>query len=108
MHELSLAIEILKTVLDHGEASDAIKINDIRLEASSPATFSHLNTENLQSYFDLVSKGTIAEGAELAVEFKNHGEQQLDEKESLKEKISDLELLEIESLTLKSLRIEKQ
>lgn len=102
MHELSLAIEILKTVLDHGEANNAVKINDIHLEASSPATFSHLNTENLQSYFDLVSKGTIAEGAELAIDLGNYDEQY----RSFNTK-NDLDLLEIDSLTLKSLRIEK-
>lgn len=108
MHELSLAIDILKTVLDHGEANNAIRINDIHLEASSPAAFSHLSTENLQSYFDLVSKGTIAEGAELTIELKDYGEQNVSEISDLKEWVSKLDILEDNSFMLKSLRIEKQ
>lgn len=111
MHELSLAIEILKTALEQGEANSALRINDIHLEANSPTAFTHINPDNIQSYFDLVSKGTIAEGAELSIEFTNEAADSEDPQQyssPLEDDLDEeLELIESQSLILKSMRIEK-
>lgn len=112
MHELSIAIEILKTALEQGEANSALRINDIHLEAVSPSALAHINSDNIQSYFDLVSKGTIAEGAEVSIEFVNEKSNQEDLMQfsnSLEDEFEDeFELAESQSLVLKSMRIEKQ
>lgn len=113
MHELSLAIDILKTALEQGEANQALRINDIHLEAVSPSALTHINSENIQSYFDLVSKGTIAEGAEISIEFATDNREAATAKFSstmndLEDELGELDLTDMNSLLLKSMRIEKQ
>lgn len=116
MHELSLAIEILKNVLDYAESNNANRVNEVYLEMMSPTADSNINAENLQSYFDLVSKGTIAEGAELSIELDNKSDGEQPYKSNITDMASvtglieendDFDLLENHSMLLKGMRIEK-
>lgn len=64
MHELPVTQSILGIVLRHAVAQDVEKILAIDLAIGA---LSDLEPEWLQSYFDHLSKGTVAEGAKLRV-----------------------------------------
>ena len=64
MHELPVTKSILQIVLRHAEAQGVKKVHAIDLAIGA---LSDLEAEWLQSYFDHLSKGTLAEGAELRV-----------------------------------------
>ncbi|MBT8398641.1 MAG: hydrogenase maturation nickel metallochaperone HypA [Gemmatimonadetes bacterium] len=64
MHELPVTKSILGIVLRHAEVQGVKKVHAIDL---SIGALSDLEAEWLQSYFDHLSKGTPAEGAELRV-----------------------------------------
>ncbi|KYC45658.1 MAG: putative hydrogenase nickel incorporation protein HypA [Candidatus Methanofastidiosum methylothiophilum] len=66
MHELSLADGMLKTVLEAAKKENAKKIKSIKLEMGEILL---VNTEQLTFCFDVISKGTIAEGAKLEITF---------------------------------------
>ncbi|NPV50068.1 MAG: hydrogenase maturation nickel metallochaperone HypA [Candidatus Methanofastidiosum sp.] len=66
MHELSLADGMLKTVLEAAQKEKAKKIKSIKLEMGEILL---VNTEQLTFCFDIISKGTIAEGAKLDIKF---------------------------------------
>jgi hydrogenase nickel incorporation protein HypA/HybF len=66
MHELSLADGMLKTVIDAAQKEKAKKIKSIKLEMGEILL---VNTEQLTFCFDIISKGTIAEGAKLDITF---------------------------------------
>jgi len=65
MHELPITESILKVVLKHAERNGAEKVITIRM---SVGQLSELEDDWLQHYFDYLSKGTVAEGAKLAIE----------------------------------------
>jgi hydrogenase nickel incorporation protein HypA/HybF len=67
MHELPVIGQILKVVLQHAERNHVQKIIAINLDVSQ---LSDLEEKWMQQYFDYMSKGTIAEGAQLKVERK--------------------------------------
>ena len=65
MHELPITESILKVVLTHAEKNNVRKVTAINLQVGK---LSDLEDEWIQSYFDFLSKGTLAEGAKLNIE----------------------------------------
>lgn len=65
MHELPITESILKIVLAHAEKNDVRQVVRIHLRIGK---LSDLEDEWVQRYFDYLSKGTLAEGAELKIE----------------------------------------
>ena len=65
MHELSVTQSILNIALESAEEAGAEKINKIKIAAGEMTGYV---PRYVQEYFNIVSRGTIAEGAEL--EFK--------------------------------------
>lgn len=64
MHELPVTRSILGIVLRHAEAQEVRKVLAVDLAIGA---LSDLEAEWLQSYFDHLSRGTVAEGAQLRV-----------------------------------------
>jgi len=65
MHELSVTQSILDIALRHAERSEAKRIVRLNLVIGELAT---IVDDSVQFYWDIVSRGTIAEGAELHFE----------------------------------------
>lgn len=65
MHELAVTEGMLKVVLRHAELNQAQKVVGITLKIGG---MSDIVDEWLQRYFDYLSRGTIAEGAEILIE----------------------------------------
>ncbi len=65
MHELSIMSSILDIVLEHANRYNAKRISKINLMVGE---LSDLIPEWMQTYFNFVSKDTIAEKAELNIE----------------------------------------
>ncbi|MFY9330013.1 MAG: hydrogenase maturation nickel metallochaperone HypA [Georgfuchsia sp.] len=66
MHELSVIADILKIALKHAESNRARKVVRIRVKIGLLTDFYE---EWMQRYLDFSSKGTIAEGAVIEVEW---------------------------------------
>jgi len=64
MHELSVMQGILEVVLRHAGKSGVSRVEAVNLEVGA---LSHLREEWMQKYFDHLTQGTAAEGAELRV-----------------------------------------
>jgi hydrogenase nickel incorporation protein HypA/HybF len=62
MHELSVTESILAIALRHAEASKASRITDLYLIIGR---LSSIIDDSVQFYWEIVSKGTIAEGSRL-------------------------------------------
>lgn len=62
MHELSITQSILNIALDSAEKAKAKKINKIKIAVGEMTGYL---PSCVQDYFDIISKGTIAENAEL-------------------------------------------
>ncbi len=65
MHELPVVNHILEIVLRHAQSAKATKITAVRLKIGA---LSELEDEWFIRYFEYVSKGTPAAGAELSIE----------------------------------------
>ncbi|OHD67175.1 MAG: hydrogenase maturation nickel metallochaperone HypA [Spirochaetes bacterium RBG_16_49_21] len=65
MHELSIMNNILDIVLEHANKNNAQKVVRINLKIGD---LSDIIPEWAQTYFDMLSKDTIADGATLAIE----------------------------------------
>jgi hydrogenase nickel incorporation protein HypA/HybF len=65
VHELSIMSGILDIVLDHANKNNAKKVTTINLRIGQ---LSDIIPEWAQSYFDMLSKDTIADGAALDIE----------------------------------------
>jgi hydrogenase nickel incorporation protein HypA/HybF len=65
MHELQVTERILDIILRHAKANGVSKVISIQLKIGE---LSDLENEWIQSYFDHLSKGTIAENAKLKIE----------------------------------------
>lgn len=66
MHELPIIEKILKIAINHAESHGAEKVIRVRMRIGE---LSDLYEEWMQRYFDFASKGTIAEGAVIEVEW---------------------------------------
>lgn len=64
MHELQITERILDIVLKHTSGQEVSKIVRIHLRVGA---LSDLEDEWIQHYFDYLSRGTVAENAELAI-----------------------------------------
>lgn len=62
MHELSITQDMINVVVDQAEKSGAKKVRRVRLALGE---LSSVTEESVNFYFEALSKGTIAEGAEL-------------------------------------------
>ena len=67
MHELSIMQSILDIALEYASKNNANKITKINLEIGELTGFV---TDWMQRYFDSVSEGTIADNAEVVIEWK--------------------------------------
>ena len=65
MHELPVTESILSIVVKHAEKHRVKRVVTVSLRIGE---LSDLEDEWIQRYFDYLSKGTIAEGAKLAIE----------------------------------------
>jgi hydrogenase nickel incorporation protein HypA/HybF len=65
MHELPLTQEMFSLVIKYAKSNNAKKINSIKLKIGALST---IIPENVKFYFEILSKNTIAEGAELYFE----------------------------------------
>jgi hydrogenase nickel incorporation protein HypA/HybF len=65
VHELAVTENLLKTALRHAEAADARRVTDLHLVIGELTT---IVGDSVQFYWDIVSRGTICEGAFLHFE----------------------------------------
>ena len=65
MHELAVTENLLKTALRYGEAAAARRVTDLHLVIGELAT---IVGDSVQFYWDIISKGTLCEGASLHFE----------------------------------------
>ena len=65
MHELPITEQIIKIATEHGQKARASKIARIRLVVGERSGYIG---ESIQMYFDIISEGTLCEGAELEIE----------------------------------------
>ena len=65
MHEISLMMSVIETVCQTAEAHQAEKVSCIRLTVGEK---SGVVAEALRFAFDTVTRGTLAQGAELIIE----------------------------------------
>ncbi|MDH5605785.1 MAG: hydrogenase maturation nickel metallochaperone HypA [Anaerolineae bacterium] len=65
MHELSISQNLLELALKHANQAGASRIIDITLEIGELST---VLDDSVQFYWDMISAGTIAEGAQLHFE----------------------------------------
>ena len=62
MHELPIAESILEIAQRHGKQADATRISDIYLVIGQ---LSSVIDDSIRFYWDMISEGTLAEGARL-------------------------------------------
>jgi len=65
MHELPVTQEMFSLVMKYAEENNAKKISSVSLKIGALST---IIPENVKFYFEILSKNTIAEGAELVFE----------------------------------------
>lgn len=62
MHEYSVTMGLIKMVVEEAKKVNAKKVNEIRLVIGDLST---ILDDSVQMYFDILSKGTVVEGAKL-------------------------------------------
>ena len=65
MHELSITENILEIAARHGQQANAVRVTDLYLVIGQ---LSSIVDDSVQFYWDIVSRGTICEGATLHFE----------------------------------------
>jgi hydrogenase nickel incorporation protein HypA/HybF len=65
MHELPITQHILEIVLRHAQQADAVRVTDIYLVIGQLSSYVD---ESIQFYWDVLCRGTLAEGAQLHFE----------------------------------------
>ena len=66
MHEFSIVEGILETVKDTAKANNLVSVSSVRIRVGEMRSVAH---EMLVFAFEIASKETVAEGAELVVEY---------------------------------------
>jgi hydrogenase nickel incorporation protein HypA/HybF len=66
MHELSITQDVLKIVLEHAEMNGVNKVVGVNLRVGE---LRDVVEEWMQRFFDYLSRGTLAEGAKLKIEW---------------------------------------
>lgn len=62
MHEVTITENILEITLRHAKEVNAVRVTDIRLVIGDLST---VVDDSVQFYWDIISEGTVAEGAKL-------------------------------------------
>lgn len=62
MHEYSVTLGLIKMVVEEAKKVNAKKVDEIRLVIGDLST---ILDDSVQMYFDILSKGTVTEGAKL-------------------------------------------
>lgn len=65
MHELPTTKDLHRIVMRHAESAGAVKVLSVNLEVGA---LTDLQDEWVQRYFDHLSRGTIAEGAQVRID----------------------------------------
>jgi len=65
MHELPITEQIIKIAEEHGQKARASKIEQIKIVVGERSGYIG---ESIRMYFDIISEGTMCEGAELVIE----------------------------------------
>ena len=65
MHELSITQNVLNIVVKHAQAAEAHRVTAIHLVVGQLTGFVD---DSVQFYFDMLSPGTLAEGAKLVIQ----------------------------------------
>jgi hydrogenase nickel incorporation protein HypA/HybF len=65
MHEMSIAESVLGIVADTARRAGLARVSDVRLEIGALAA---VETQALRFCFDSVTRGSVAEGAELVID----------------------------------------
>lgn len=65
MHELPVSQSLLEIALRHAEGAHAVRVTQLNLVIGE---LSSIVDESIQFYWDIISRGTIAEGAVLSFE----------------------------------------
>ena len=65
MHEVALAEGVLRIVMDAARASAAVRVHTVWVELGALA---HVEPDALAFCFDAVTRGSLAEGARLAID----------------------------------------
>ena len=65
MHESSLMTGLMRQVDSIARAQNATKVVGVRVKLGA---LSHMSPEHFRGHFDVASRGTLAEGATLAIE----------------------------------------
>jgi Zn finger protein HypA/HybF involved in hydrogenase expression len=68
LHDFKIASQILESVLMMAEQNRATKVKSVYLTIGPIDFLSDIRPEIIQSSFDLISEGTIAEGAQLEID----------------------------------------
>ncbi len=66
MHELPITQQIIKIASEHARDNGAIKVIKINLVVGE---YSGFIGDSIAMYFDVISKGTLTEGAELSIRY---------------------------------------
>ena len=62
MHEMSITQELLRIVTEHAQQAEVTQVTEIQIVIGELASFID---DSIQFYFDILSPGTVAEGAAL-------------------------------------------
>jgi hydrogenase nickel incorporation protein HypA/HybF len=65
MHEFSLMADLLRKIESVAQQEGAIKVSSVKVRLGA---LCHISPEHFRDHFMRASRGTVAEGAELAIE----------------------------------------
>jgi len=65
MHEKSLMDDLIKKITDLATKEKATKVTKVHVKLGA---LSHMSKEHFKEHFEIASKGTIAQGAEIEAE----------------------------------------
>ena len=65
MHEFSLMADLLRKIESVAQQQSAIKVSSVKVRLGA---LCHISPEHFRDHFMMASRGTVAEGADLAIE----------------------------------------